>query len=312
MLQKNKADRLRIWLFGECIVKINSKALSFPTREAETLFVFLLLHRDRCFNRDILIQKFFPDLNLSDARKRLRNDVWRLRSVLEPEEEDAGSYLIVTKREIGFNTSSEYWLDIEDFEKTIQLFSCSNNNVLATEAQERLSKSLGLYRGDLLEGVCDEWCLWEKERLKMLFLRGLEKMINHHASMSQWHRAITLAEQFVSQDNLREHVHRSLMRFYYAAGDRPAALRQYALCADLLRQELDIEPMRETVELYEAIKDETLSYDKSQITDASVKPATNELVSQCLGDICLLADQLDDISVKLKRRLEIVQNLDNG
>ena len=43
------------------------------------------------------------------------------------------------------------------------------------------------------------------------------------------------------------------MRCHFSLGNRPAAMKQYATCAQLLRQELDVEPMEETRQVLETI-----------------------------------------------------------
>jgi DNA-binding SARP family transcriptional activator len=44
------------------------------------------------------------------------------------------------------------------------------------------------------------------------------------------------------------------MRLYFKSGDRAAAARQYERCAEVLRNELRIEPDDETKALYRAIR----------------------------------------------------------
>jgi DNA-binding SARP family transcriptional activator len=48
------------------------------------------------------------------------------------------------------------------------------------------------------------------------------------------------------------------MRLYYLAGDRTAALRQYARCRDALDQELEVKPGKRTMELYDRIRADDL------------------------------------------------------
>ncbi len=52
----------------------------------------------------------------------------------------------------------------------------------------------------------------------------------------------------------RESTHRRLMRLYYRAGDRTAALRQYDHCVAALNEELGVKPSRLTVEVYNQIR----------------------------------------------------------
>ena len=45
------------------------------------------------------------------------------------------------------------------------------------------------------------------------------------------------------------------MRCYCAVGDRPKAIQQFEICADILKREFSIEPMPETLALYTEIRD---------------------------------------------------------
>jgi DNA-binding SARP family transcriptional activator len=51
-----------------------------------------------------------------------------------------------------------------------------------------------------------------------------------------------------------EETHRALMQLYAEQGARELAFRQYQLCRDSLKRELDVEPQAETRSLLEAIK----------------------------------------------------------
>jgi hypothetical protein len=69
---------------------------------------------------------------------------------------------------------------------------------------------------------------------------------------------LTLDDQYALQwpslDPLHEPAHRLLMELYADSGQRAAALRQYAECECILKQELELGPQPETTELYESIR----------------------------------------------------------
>jgi TolB-like protein/Tfp pilus assembly protein PilF len=66
--------------------------------------------------------------------------------------------------------------------------------------------------------------------------------------------AMDAAQQLLGLDPLREDAHRLLMRLYDNAGRRSAALRQFQICEDVLRRELDVEPAPETLQLISEIR----------------------------------------------------------
>lgn len=304
-------ERLRIRLFGGFRMSMAGDRLpAFATREAQQIFAFLLLHRDRHFSREALGETFFADQTAVVALKRLRTAIWRIRSVLEPEGTEAGTYLTVTNREVGFNDQSHYWLDIEEFEEKVSSVTAVGEAALKDKQASQLLQALDLYRGDLLEGIYDEWCVWEQERLKMLHLRGLEMLMAHHAASTDWDSAIVRGQQLLSYDPLREHIHRSLMRYYYLVGDRPAALVQYNGCAQLLMDELGIEPMRETSNLFQAIKDECaladLADEQQKLRETVIQPGT-VTEQDGLAELYNSADQIAAAARHLRRGIAWVE-----
>lgn len=59
-------------------------------------------------------------------------------------------------------------------------------------------------------------------------------------------------------DNCREDIHRRLMRCYARQGQRHLVLRQYHLCAEALRSELDLSPAEDTTRIYTAVRQSML------------------------------------------------------
>ena len=66
-------------------------------------------------------------------------------------------------------------------------------------------------------------------------------------------QAVAYAHRYLAVDRLDESIHRRLIELYAARGDRAAALRQYRQCAILLERELGVQPLPETVSLYEVV-----------------------------------------------------------
>ena len=64
------------------------------------------------------------------------------------------------------------------------------------------------------------------------------------------------------------------MLYYYKKGNRAAAIRQYSLCRDILRRELQIQPMKDTIGLYHSILAEN-NYSTSKYVLNSRRTALN-------------------------------------
>lgn len=252
-------DVLKICLFGQLRIYRGTQCLDkFPTCKARDLFCYLVLRRQRFHSRNTLAGLFCSDRTEEQARKNLRTTLWRLRSTLEPGGKPPGIYLIAENDEIRFNTDSDYWLDVEEFEANIS--ASPFLGTLETVAEHgdgelfsRLTRAVELYQGDLLEGCYEDWCLYERERLQGMFLSALARLMIYHHSQRTYEEAILCGQRILSYDPLLEDAHRELMRLHCLAGNRGAALRQYRTCQAILVKELGIDPMQETTDLYAEI-----------------------------------------------------------
>ena len=106
-----------------------------------------------------------------------------------------------------------------------------------------------LYRGDLLPSCYDDWVLPERERLRQIFAKTLERLMTLLESERDYRAAIMYAQRLLRHDPLQEVTYRCLIRLHALSGDRTGAARVYHTCATVLRRELDIEPSVETREV---------------------------------------------------------------
>ncbi len=159
----------------------------------------------------------------------------------------------------------------------------------AENMREAVEHAVEIYRGDLLEGLnvrsegFDEWLLGERARLHDLAVGVLERLVSYQAEAGESETAIETARRLLALDPVREEAHRMLMRLYYSAGHRSAALKQYQVCKEALRRELDVEPEPETAHLYSEIR--TSQTEAGGPLDAAGTAPTTEPVSRTKSDV---------------------------
>lgn len=226
-----------------------------PTHKARSLLAYLALHRNRAIHRDVLCGLHWGDQTDAEARKALRTTLWRIRSALEPTEEFRGAFLQVEGPHVRFPGTGFVWVDVSEFEASLDGAQTGPPGQLPAEQAERLAHAVSLYQGDLLEGHYDDWCSVDRERLRLGYHTALERLLAHHRARGEWLAAISAGRQLLRTDPIREHVHRELMACHLSMGDRPSALRQYEICERLVRDEMGIPPMEETRRLYGWIRD---------------------------------------------------------
>jgi DNA-binding SARP family transcriptional activator len=218
------------------------------------LLCYLLLNRDQPHTREHLAALFWGEYPTRTSRKYMRNALWRLRHVLHSVGAPADYYLNINDDSISFSREGHLWLDIEDFETvTIHNQEVSGRDLTAAEARQ-LEKAVELYTGDLLAGIYEDWCLYERERLHLLHLNTLGKLAIFHELNGTYEQGLAFGRRILACDNTRESVHRQMMRLYWQSGNRGAALAQYKLCTQILHESLGISPLEETTRLYEQMR----------------------------------------------------------
>ena len=214
---------LRGYLLGGFRLDAGSKRVAdVKSRKARSLCAFLLINAGRTYSREVLVEKLWPDGYAGNALKALRQELWTIRSAFKQEGLAPELYFDINGESVGARPGC--WLDCTAFETVVTPLVAHGAPALDDTAAEQLRRAITLYDGDLLPGLYDDWCLFPREALRDRFIVALERLMDWQVDQNDG--AIGTAKRLLEADPLLEHVHRGLMRFYYAKGNRPAALRQ--------------------------------------------------------------------------------------
>jgi DNA-binding SARP family transcriptional activator len=247
---------VRISLFGSLTVawdEAGSDACAIAGRCA-SLLAYLALGQGRCFTRSELLANVWPERSSSASMGSFNTALWRLRGLVERPPLRHGDLITCDRRgAIGLNGPAGIWLDVEEFERWVSPGLSRPADRITDADIEGLRRGVSLYTSDILLDFADDWALRERERHRRNYLNALGRLMQLATIRREHDDAIRYAQAILDRDALREDVHRDLMQLYVASGQRAQALRQFEACRDLLRRELAIQPMRETMALYQTI-----------------------------------------------------------
>jgi DNA-binding SARP family transcriptional activator len=251
---------LRVFLFGKFRVQSGEQTLAhLSAHRAQELFCYLLLHRDRPHPRETLAGLLWGESSTAQSKKYLRKALWQLQTTLDAHTDSpAARVLLVDSDWVEINPQADLWLDVAVFEQAFSSVQGVPGKELDRQRAQSLQSAIDLYRGDLLEGWYQDWCLYERERLQNLYLAMLDKLMGHFEAHQDYEAGLACGSLILRYDRARERTHRQLMRLYYLANDRTAALRQYERCVAYLDEELGVKPAKRTVALYEQIRADKL------------------------------------------------------
>jgi DNA-binding SARP family transcriptional activator len=226
----------------------------FPGQQYCLLFYYLLLNRQIPHTREQVATIFWNDSSAAIARKNLRNSLWRLSQSFQSSGASLEDLIAIHEDYLTFVDTDTYELDIDQIDAASRCSLDQANQELSVDQILLLETAVELYKGDLLEGIYEDWCLYERERLRLAFLNILIRLMDHHSSKGNYAQGLEYGKRLLTLDPTRESVHRQIMMIHWLAGNREAALLQYRSCCDVLQTELGLKPVQETQHLYETIK----------------------------------------------------------
>jgi predicted ATPase/DNA-binding SARP family transcriptional activator len=261
--------QLHLALLGTPEVRHAGQDVTFRTRKALALLIYLVV-KGGLHSREKLTALFWPESDEEQSRATLRSTLVYVRKTLGEMSNPAMSHLLVEHDTIGFNSASDFDLDLNTLQTAWQLARTSSGTprgqgVHGEEAHDnvlpQLQQAVILYRGDFLEGFYvgdapdfEEWIGTERaywhRRMDAIFYR-LSQVQFERGEISD---AIDTTTRWISHDPFNELVYRRLMQVHFVAGGRTAALQTYDTCRAMLAREFNARPAPETEALAERIR----------------------------------------------------------
>lgn len=243
-IEPEQKPSLRIFGFGYGRAELGGEEIppsEWAAASVRHLLFYLLMHGSQ--TRDQIAAALWPELPAHKVKATFHTTKFRLKRALDREavHYDGTSYHI--------HPELEAWFDVAVFEKLVKEQG-------AGRPEERFHKAVELYQGDFLVDCYADWCVPIRERLRRQYLEAIEELAQRLLVRRQYRRALEVLRRGLEVDNLREDIHRQLMRAYTRSGRRSEALAQYRRCARLLEQELGALPSPQTTALYRRILEE--------------------------------------------------------
>lgn len=246
----------RIWVFGSVSIAYGDARAVAVSGRCGSLLAYLALGQRRYFSRSELLANLWPERDACASSGSFNTALWRLRRIVETPPLRHGDLIVSDRRgAIGLDGPMEIWLDVAEFSSLVGPALSKPPERMSEADIEALRRGVALYRSDILMDLTDDWALRERERHRRSYLNALWRLMQLARLRHDYADGIRHAQAILDHDPLREDVHRELMQLFELNGQRAHALRQFERCRELLRRELAIQPMRETLTLYQRIAD---------------------------------------------------------
>ncbi|HEU5212182.1 MAG TPA: BTAD domain-containing putative transcriptional regulator [Gaiellaceae bacterium] len=237
----------RYKILGPLELQQNGRVVPIRAGKLAALLVVLLLRRNEVVSTDRLIETLWADEPPATSVKTLQLYVSQLRKLLP------AATLLTQSPGYTLRVSDDE-LDLTRFERLLADGRRALASGNAELAERSLREGLGLWRGQPLADVAHEpFTQREIERLEELRLEALEERIEAQLASDKHAEVVAELEDLVREHPLRERPRGQLMLALYRCGRQAEALGAYREGAELLREQLGLEPSVELRQLEQAI-----------------------------------------------------------
>jgi DNA-binding SARP family transcriptional activator len=246
---------LNVTLLGAASFSVNGAVVKSDFGPAGRLLAcYLFAFPGRVHRRERLADLFWRDFDPAKARSALNTAIWRIRKILDQGQTGASRHLVTVGDDLILEHSCDFQADTYKLESASRLFlSRSPRNPLSAAELDNLCEAVDIYSGPFLEDRDDDWVLQERERLHCLFVRSSVELMRAAVVERDYEQALNFGRRILAIDPLREGIQRGVMLLLALNGQRVEAIRAYERLSELLRSDLEIDPMPETQRLYREV-----------------------------------------------------------
>jgi predicted ATPase/DNA-binding SARP family transcriptional activator len=212
-------------------------------RKGADLVKLLALSPGHRLHREQVMDALWPDKEPAAASNNLYQALHAARNAIG---RGGGEWLDLRDGVLRLEPRDGLRIDVEDFERA------------AARARggewDRMREALALYRGELLpDDRYEEWSVERRDELAATHRQLLTEWVALLDAQGRLDEALAAVRELLLDDPAEEAANRELMRLEARRGNRSGALRAFEALRKRLRDDLDVEPSAETLELHRAI-----------------------------------------------------------
>lgn len=260
-------EGLRLRLLGAFAAWVDGVPVddaAWSRRKVSRLVKLLALAPEHRLHREQVEWLLWPTLGRRAASQNLHHTLYRARHTLEPglKRRAEPRFLRLQNDLLELAPGDRFESDLETFEHAAAIALASRDPALHADA-------VALFGGELLpEERFEDWAIERRDAVKATYVELLLELAQLERSRTRLDPAIDALKRIVAVEPLHEDAQAQLILLDGLAGRRHRAVAHYQRFRDLLRNELDADPLPTTVEIYESVISGRIcpGYDRSHAT----------------------------------------------
>ena len=267
------APPLRIRLFGRLRILLcdHGDAVELGPH-AGALLARLALEPRRSFTREELIDFLWPDDDVEEGRRKLRQLAYSIHHHLGQAGYAGPNLLLSTRSTLQLNLEVAD-VDAIEFRRHIRT---ARQSQAACDQVSSYEAAVDLYTGELLAGYYQDEFTAERGRYAEECYQALRGLARSSEQLGNIDRAMDASRRAVELNPTGEEAHCDLMRYHALKGELSAVLRQYRDMERILRDELGADPSTTARDLRTRLRQGDLA-STSEAVAAELPRASSEL-----------------------------------
>ena len=251
-IQAHPGYQLRIKTLGDFQVSRGRQGIiirDWRRKKAREMFQLFVTYRESPLPRDQIFEYLWPEMTPDAAARNFKVALNALMNALEPDRAAGADSVFIVRDGIlyGLRADADIWIDAQAFSAHAR----AAENAKGEATLVLLERAVNLYQGEYLPEVRYEtWAATKREHLSVKFLQTADKLCEVYLEQNNPQAVVALCQRILNFDDCWERAYRHLMLAHDRLGDRGQIARTYQRCVENLRQELDVEPTSQTVDLY--------------------------------------------------------------
>lgn len=240
---RTSKPRLEIATFGKFSLRVDGRDIHIVNRKSRALIGFLALSDRGEQTRERIVGALWSEFDEAKARASLRQALYEVREAMEKAGFDG---LQADKLSVRLDTAGVA-IDLADVLNDAEAGRAHPHLIEHEQIAEKLLEEF-----ETVDSAFRVWLLAKRQSFHDRTVQLLETALRTAAPNDA--RRPDLARALSNLDATHEEAARELIRQHVALGDIGAALRVYKSLWDLLENEYDVEPSKETQELIAAVR----------------------------------------------------------
>ncbi len=250
---EDRRDELFIVCFGQFVVKVSGKPVVLcASRNGQAILRYLAAQPGHSAKSDTLLALFWPDEEPEVAQRKLHIAISALRRSLVNNASVAKqqNYILYKDHIYTLNPTVALRTDVDEF---LNCFHQGKQE--GQDEQQRViyyKRACQLYTGPFLsEDMYADWSFLQRERLSQVYMSMCNVLANYYLQHKQYEDAARWATAILQENRCDEVAHRQLIQIYSIQGRRSEAYHQYQRCEQILREELGVNLLPETIHIFQ-------------------------------------------------------------